>query len=191
MPDPLPVSHPLRLGSLSSRKPTRFDLMPSAEACTALALVLGISAISDLRFKGTISPVGRTDFVLEADLAARVIQPCVITLEPVVTQIATSVVRRYLAEIAEPTGDEAEMPDDDTAEPLPDVLDVGAVMAEALALALPDYPRKPDAELGEAVHAGPGVTPLRDSALKPFAGLASLAGKLGGGRPDGNGGGQE
>ncbi len=47
-----------------------------------------------------------------------------------------------------PTDDEAEMPEDDTAEPLPEVIDPGAVMFEALALALPDYPRAPKAETG-------------------------------------------
>jgi hypothetical protein len=39
------------------------------------------------------------------------------------------------------------MPEDDTTEALPERLDLSAVMAEALALALPDYPRAPDAEM--------------------------------------------
>jgi hypothetical protein len=46
---------------------------------------------------------------------------------------------------------------------------------EALALALPAYPRKPGARL-EAV-AGPG----EDTVVKPFAALAALRDKLGGG----------
>jgi uncharacterized metal-binding protein YceD (DUF177 family) len=56
-------------------------------------------------------------------------------------------VRRYLADWQEPAAEEAEMPEDDTTEALPDRLDLSAVMAEALALALPDYPRAPDAEM--------------------------------------------
>jgi hypothetical protein len=53
-----------------------------------------------------------------------------------------------------------------------------AVLAEALALALPDYPRAPGAELGQAVFAEPGIEPLRDEALRPFAGLAAFKDRL-------------
>ena len=90
----------------------------------------------------------------------------------------TAATRRYLADMKVPEGDEVEMPEDDTSEPLPEVIDLSEVAAEALALALPEYPRAPGAELGEAVHAAPGVAPLTDAALKPFAGLASLAERL-------------
>lgn len=73
------------------------------------------------------------------------------------------------------------MPEDDSVEPLPDVIDVGVVATEALALALPLYPRAEGAELGEAVFTAPGEAPLRDGDLKPFAGLAALKDRLGGG----------
>ncbi len=79
------------------------------------------------------------DWRLEAKLGATVVQPCVVTAEPVTTRIDDPVTRRYLAQMPEPQGDEVEMPEDDSAEPLPDVLDLSAVMAEALALALPLY----------------------------------------------------
>jgi uncharacterized metal-binding protein YceD (DUF177 family) len=107
-----------------------------------------------------------------------VVQPCVVTLDPVRSAIDTMVVRRYLAEFAHPSDAEAEMPEDDSEEPLPEVIDAGAVMIEALVLALPDYPRASGAELGEAVHAPPGVPPLRDADLRPFSGLSDLARKL-------------
>jgi len=51
------------------------------------------------------------------------------------------------------------------------VIDPAAVMIEALALAMPLYPRAEGADLGEAVHAEPGVTPMRDADARPFAGL--------------------
>ena len=76
------------------------------------------------------------------------------------------------------------MPEDDTAEPLPEVIDLTEVTREALALALPLYPRAPGAELGEAVFAAPGTAPIRDEDLKPFAGLAALKAKL---EPGGDG----
>ena len=71
--------------------------------------------------------------------------------------------------------------------PCPTMIDPGAVMFEALALALPDYPRAPNAEVTQTVHAAPGVTPLRDEDLRPFAGLASLARKLSGDDPEAGG----
>ncbi|SEM80481.1 Uncharacterized metal-binding protein YceD, DUF177 family [Gemmobacter aquatilis] len=175
----VPLSLPLRVAALASRKPTRFDLKPDTKARALIAALLGISAVREMRFKGELRPVGRRDWLLEANLAAVVEQPCSVTLVPVVTRIAEPVRRSYLAEMPEPEGEEIEIPEDDTQEPLPEVIDPGAVAIEALALALPLYPRAEGAALEAAVFAPPGVTPLRDEELRPFAGLAGLAQKLG------------
>ena len=187
MADPLPVSMPLRTASLGGRKPVRFDLRPDAAQRSALALLLGISAIPALRFRGDLRPLGRSDLVLEAHLDATVIQPCVISLAPVTTKIAAPVLRRYLRDYAQPAEEEAEMPEDDSAEPLPDCIDPGAVMTEALALALPDYPRVPGAVYGGVAVAPPGAMPLGEADLKPFAGLADLSRRLSGGNSGGGG----
>ena len=186
MAQELPVAHPLRVADLPARKPARFALRPGAEALPLVAELIGAETVRKLSFAGELRPEGKRDYVLEADLGATVVQPCVVTLAPVTTRIEEHVVRRYLAEMPEPEDDEVEMPEDDSAEPLPDVIDPGAVMLEALALALPLYPRAPEAELGEARFAEPGVAPLTDDELKPFAGLAGLRDKLTGTRPTGN-----
>ncbi|MDP3958593.1 MAG: YceD family protein [Pseudorhodobacter sp.] len=171
-PPPLaPLSQPYRTKALSARKPTRFDLAPGSDALALVAALLGLTAVRALRFKGELRPTGHHDFELEAQLAATVEQPCGITLAPVVTIIREPVLRRYTAAMATPDDAEIEMPEDDSAEPLPEVIDVGEVALEALALALPLYPRAPGAELPEMVAAPPGVTPLRDADLRPFAGL--------------------
>jgi uncharacterized metal-binding protein YceD (DUF177 family) len=177
VPD-LPLSHPFRVATLAARKPTRFDLTPNAAARALVAATLGLSDLPKLSFRGELRPAGKRDYILEAELVARVVQPCGISLVPVITAIREPVLRRYLAEFTVPEGDEAEMPDDDTAEPLPEVIDIGAVVVEALALALPLYPRAPGVELGEAVFAEPGAVPLRAEDIKPFAGLAALKAKL-------------
>src|SRR5690606_27061560 len=83
-----------------------------------------------------LRPAGRRDWLLEADLEAEVTQACVVTLAPVTARIAETVVRRYVAGLAEPEAEEAEM-SDETVEPLPAVIDAGAVMVDALALAGP------------------------------------------------------
>jgi uncharacterized metal-binding protein YceD (DUF177 family) len=182
----LPISLPFRSAALSNRKVQRFELVPSPGALVDLATLLGITAVRRLRFTGEIRPLGRRDFELEARLEAVVEQPCVITLAPVRTEVDEIVVRRYLAEMEFPDAEEVEMPEDDTFEPLPDVIDAGAVAAEALALALPLYPRAPGAELAPVVAAPPGVAPLSDADLKPFAGLKALVDRPSGGTGSGD-----
>ena len=175
MSEHLPVTLPIRTADLAGRRPRSFDLRPAGEVLAAIAAVVGVSALRKLSFSGTLRPEGRRDVVLDATLGATVVQPCVVTLEPVTTRIDVPVLRRYLADLTEPEGGaEVEIPEDDTAEPLPPMIDPAAVMIEALALALPDYPRAPGAALGEAVFAAPGAAPLRDADLRPFAGLAAL-----------------
>jgi uncharacterized metal-binding protein YceD (DUF177 family) len=168
----------LRTGALSPRKPTRFSYRPDAKDREALAADLGLIALYALDLTGEIRPSGRDELVLEAKLVARADQACSVTLAPVPAQIDEPVLRRYVAGLTLPDGEEVEMPEDDSVEPLPEVIDLAAVAAEALALALPLYPRAPGAEFGQAVHAGDGVTPLSDADLKPFSALQGLAEKL-------------
>jgi uncharacterized metal-binding protein YceD (DUF177 family) len=173
-----PLHHPLRSGALSPRKPTRFDLRPDEPTRAAMATSLDLLDLPAFRFRGELRPTGRNDYLLEAELTASVVQPCSVTLAPVPATITENVRRSYLSNWQEPEGDEVEMPEDDTQEPLPEVIDLGAVAIEALALALPLYPRAPDVALGEAVFAPPGTEPLREADLKPFASLAALRDRL-------------
>ena len=182
MTDPAP--HILRLADLPSRKPTRFTLRPDGTARKELAAGLGLVGIERLSFTGALTPKGRSDWSLEAALDARVVQPCVVTAEPVATDLSETVERIYTADLPEPEGDEVEMPADDRVEALPATLDLSAVMAEALSLSLPLYPRVPGASFGRIDHASPGTEALTDETAKPFAGLADLLkkGEDGGGR---------
>ena len=173
-----PAGTTFRTSALSSRKPTRFDLRLSLPDRDRLAAELGLLALSEFSLKGEIRPAGRHDFDLIARMEAAVVQPCSVTLAPVPATIAEDVRRVYIADWQEPDGDEVEMPEDDTQEPLPEVIDLYDVAREALALALPLYPRAPGVELGEAVFAAPDTAPLRDEDLRPFAGLAALKAKL-------------
>lgn len=164
----------LRLSDLSKRSPTKVSLTPDASQRGAVADVLGILALRKLRFEGTLLPEGKTDWRLDGRLGATVVQECVATLAPVTTRIDEPVVRRYLADITEPEAGEVEMPEDDTLEALPDAIDIAAVMIEALALALPPYPRSDAAEIAEYTVTEPGKTPMTQADLRPFAGLAGL-----------------
>lgn len=173
------MTMPFSVRGLSPKKPTRFDLKPTAAERVQMAAELGITAVLWFRLTGALHPVGRRDLRLEAVLEAEVEQPCGITLAPVRTKLTEQVTRLYLADWQEPEGTEIEIAADDEAEPLPDVIDVAVVAMEALALALPPYPRAPGAELGQMVHTEPGTEALTDEAIRPFAGLAALKDKLG------------
>jgi len=169
-------THAVRVAELPQNATVTFDISPDAEARALIAAELELSALRKLRFAGKITAQGRRDWLLEGTLGATVVQPCVVTLEPVTTRIDTAVRRLYLAKMEVPEGAEVEMPEDDTAEPLGAVIDPEAVMIEALELALPLYPRSEGAELGEAVFTEPGKQAMRDEDTRPFAALASLRG---------------
>lgn len=169
----------LRVSDLPARQPAAFDLRPDTGEMSAIAGDLGLSGLRKLRFRGTLAPAGAGAWLLRADLGATVTQPCVITLAPVTTRIDEEVTRRFSPEAQdEAPGAETEMPQDDTIEPLGKEIDLWRVMTEALALALPAWPRAEGAELGTLQVAADGVAPLTDDETRPFAGLRSLRDRL-------------
>ncbi|KUJ80833.1 hypothetical protein AVO45_07330 [Ruegeria marisrubri] len=167
----------LRVADLPQNSPTPFALRPDSEALAALKQELGLLGLRKVSFSGEIRAQGKSDWVLTGKLGATVVQPCVITLEPVTTRIDTDVRRVFLADWREPESEEVEVTDDE-AEALGAEIDPGAVMVEALSLALPQYPRKEGAGLGQAVYTEPGKQAMTDDDAKPFAGLAGLRDKL-------------
>lgn len=160
----------VRLADSGQRSAIDLALAPDAEGRAAVARQLGIPAVRKLRLEGRLIPEGRQDWRLQATLGATVVQDCVVTLAPVTTRIDEPVDRRYLASLAEPGAGEHEVGEEDV-EPLPSALDLGQVMIEALALALPPYPRAEGVELGEMVVTAPGAEPLTEERARPFAGL--------------------
>ena len=180
-PDPAALpSLNFRVAAIAGRSATHVKFAPDAAARQAIASVLNLLDLPRMEFDGDIRPSGKRDLVLSGKLTALAVQPCSITLEPVRTKIDEVVTRHYLADYDEPGGEEVEIPEDDTIEPLGEVIDAAAVAIEALALALPLYPRAPGVELGELVAGPPEVAPLTDADLKPFAGLADLITKANG-----------
>jgi uncharacterized metal-binding protein YceD (DUF177 family) len=169
----LPQSQ-MRLADLATRKPTEFELVPTAAERKAIAAALGIVGVKKLRFSGALAPQDQKDWMLTAKLGATVVQECVVTLDPVTTRIDEPVNRSYVADIPAIEASEIEMLVDETVEDLPATLDIAQVMIEALSLALPVYPRAAGADLADTVFTEPGVTPMSDDDAKPFAGLGAL-----------------
>ncbi len=169
---------PLRVSELAQNRPNPFDLTLPDDRRAALAADLGLLGLRKVRLSGALTAEGRRDWRLTARLGATVVQPCVVTLDPVTTRIEADIARLYTVSFTEPEDTEAEMPEDDSVEPLPETIDLAAVLAEALALNLPLYPHADGADLGEAVYTEPGKTPMRDEDARPFAGLADLRDQL-------------
>lgn len=171
---PMPDVVPFAVADLPQNRPSKFNLHPDEGQLVHIAKELGLSAARKVSFAGQISAQGRRNWVLTAKLGATVVQPCVVTLEPVTTRIDSDVRRVFLAELPDPGLGEVEMHDDENIELLGSTIDPFIVMIETLALVLPQYPRKKDANLAESVFTEPGQKPMTDEDARPFAGLAGL-----------------
>lgn len=167
-----------RVADLPQNAPTSFALRPDANTLRQIQEELGLLGLRKLSFAGQISASGKKDWEVRADLGATVVQPCVVTLDPVTTRLDTQVRRILLAKWADPDEAEVEMTEDEEADQLGAEIDVFAMMVEALALNLPEYPRADGAELGQLNVTEPGKAALTDDDVKPFAGLAELRDQL-------------
>lgn len=170
-------THPIRLTDQKSRGTIPFDLVPNKVQSEAIAADLGILGLAKVVLRGTLVPEGRRDWRLDAQLGARVTQACGVTLAPVMTRIDEAVTRRFAAEVDAVGPGEVEMPADVDTDPLPDVLDLYAVLTEALALALPAFPRAPGVAFDGIAVTAKGATPLTPG-NRPFADLGALRDKL-------------
>lgn len=178
-PDNPEFARVIEVRTLSAVDGVDFDIAPTAGEAAALARLLGAQAVRKVRFAGRLAPLEPGGWALDATLGATVVQTCVVTLEPVTTRVDQPVRRRFLPAPAARAAELVVDPDDDDeVEPLGARIDLGLVAVEALALALPAYPRKEGAVLAAAAV---GTTDADDEEPKPFAALAELRRKMGDG----------
>ncbi len=149
-----------------------FDIEADADECKCVCRRLGLLVVSSLVAKGRVVPQSGGSVILTLQLRAEVEQACVVTLDPVPCIVEEKVEVTYVPESeAEPpkSGKPRELDVNhfsDDQEPLVGTeIDVGAVVAEHLGLALDPYPRKPEA----VFEAQPGSVELH-----PFAALKAL-----------------
>jgi uncharacterized metal-binding protein YceD (DUF177 family) len=142
----------------------------------------------DLLELGSLKAVGRLErrppggeIWFEGRLEAEVIQACVVSLEPVPATIRQPIERgwRRLKGPVEPGAAPARpdlwLVDDDEIEPVTGrTIDLGAAVAEELALALEPYPRAADAEALVSERLGPNIS-FFGAAEPPDTPLAALA----------------
>lgn len=135
-----------------------------------LARVLDIKSCERLEVEYTVQPLRSGLYRLTGRIVADVVQPCVITLEPVTQHIdeAINVELRptdMMSEVEEGERDVLQLPDIEPIED--DVVNVGLIVLEHLSTAVDPYPRVPGAEMNVAT-----TTP--EPAANPFAVLKTL-----------------
>ncbi|MEK9968273.1 MAG: DUF177 domain-containing protein [Ferrovibrio sp.] len=158
----------------------QMQLEADQAARTALARQLRILSVLSLTADLKLAPEAQAGhYRLTGQIDAEVEQACVVSLEPVRQRVSEVFQRRFGPETAAVPGvdlgeDEAEWLDPDADDPPDPILsggiDVGAVVAEELALGLDPYPRKAGAEVPESYR-----QPAEEGAkISPFAALAKL-----------------
>ena len=167
------IIEPDTIGGKGKTVALRPDEAVAAEIAKRLDLVelRGFEADIDLLWED-----GGTIFRLNGELRAKVVQKCVVSLQPVESEIDYPFVERFAAEA---DGDESEIvitaDQEADVDILPaDGLDVGEIAIQHLSLALDPYPRATGAEAS-----GPSqVGDFADEALRPnpFARLSVLKG---------------
>ena len=156
------------------------ELHASAEMCASVATFSGVNYINDLMATFEVIPETRGRYSVRGQVKALVGQACVVTLEPMESQIVEQVNVTFVPPDQLPDGyNDADKLDiaalineEEDLEPLENgAIDLGRLAVEFLILGIDPYPRKPDAAL-------PISPAAPDPAEHPFAGLAALKGAL-------------
>jgi uncharacterized metal-binding protein YceD (DUF177 family) len=172
-------SRVLKVSSLNNTVDFKFEEVPSEGETNEMAVLFDVVSIRKMRFAGAISPFEDDGWLLEGKLGVTVSQNCVVTLDRVRTRLDLDI-RRIFTPMAEPDENEITLDasHNDELEPLGREIDLGLVAMEALALAIPEYPRIEGAELPESSFSPPDTSDIDEEQPKAFAGLAALKEKL-------------
>lgn len=160
-----------------SSVPLAAEIAASPDECAALARRFDLLGISALTAKATLV-VRHHQLLVEGRFQAKVTQACVASGEPVVAKLAQPFMLRFIDETALGGAPELELTLDDYDDmPLSTdshgelTLDLGEAVAQSLLLALPRFPRGPNAArtLRDA-----GVVQEGEEIRGAFAGLKDL-----------------
>jgi uncharacterized metal-binding protein YceD (DUF177 family) len=153
------VSHSAEegIGSLSIPVPVQeigaggrpVSFTADAEARAGLARRFGLQDVPALSLEGRLRAEGDGSYMFRGTIAAKVVQTCVVTLDPVENEIDEPIAVRFVPEERlEAPGREVmvDAEEEEETEPLiGDVIDLGEAVAEQFGVALDPYPRKPGA----------------------------------------------
>jgi uncharacterized metal-binding protein YceD (DUF177 family) len=168
-PDDSPWTVPLAVTDVADSG-RRIAIAADATTRAAVADVADVREISRLEATFEIARHGRNGLRITGKVSASVGQDCVVTLEPMQSEIEEPIDVLFVAPekiAAAEDQDPLEVDSGPDLEPLTgDSVDLGALATEFLLLGIDPYPRKPDAEF-----AGPQE---QDDSPHPFATLAAL-----------------
>lgn len=156
-------SRPVPLGRIGAA-PFHQEIAATPTERAALAARFGLLTLDRLAAEVSLARQGNDTILLQARFEAAFTQECVVSLEPVAGTAAESFSLCYGPPEAEPA---AADPDAPAFEPLAgDSIDIGEAVAQEFSLALPAFPRDPEAVVETEAERG------EDG---PFAALARLA----------------
>jgi len=153
-------SYPVKVGNISANAVT-VRLSADDQERIALAALWDVVEVQSLSAELQINRWKKDGVRIRGRVAAKIVQACVVTLEPVESQISEAIDVIFvpegsrLARIA--ANDTGEMFVDPEGPDLPDVftgdtIDAGTVVAEHAALAIDPYPRKDGVAFGERIE---------------------------------------
>ena len=149
-------------------------LVADASARAAIARFADVPEVLRLEADMTVTPHGSDGVHVTGQVSATVGQVCVVTLEPMRSEVREDIDILFLreppdtAEAEEDDGEEPGKIGDERIEALQGgTIDLGAIATEFLMLGIDPYPRKPDAKF-----AAPSATD--EASPSPFAVLAAL-----------------
>jgi uncharacterized metal-binding protein YceD (DUF177 family) len=168
---------------------TALEIVASDSERAALAKRFGFLGLPAFSARVTVDRRVGGRVVVEGRLRGKIVQACILTLDPVTQDLDETfriVFKQDLAEELDPESGEALVSAQaDAPEPLAgNMLDVGEIVAEQLSLAADPYPRRPGAKLEDVLprprKESRGSRP--EQRRHPFAGLAALKDKPRSGR---------
>jgi hypothetical protein len=168
-----PITRPYELGRLSQAG-DEVTIEPGPEELERIADWAGVDAVEAFTAKIDLRKLTPTRFAFDADLAADIVQSCVVTLEPVRTRIARRFSRDLLQTApAQHAAREIEIApvDEDGREEIANLrYDLAVPILEELVLAIDPYPRAPGVSFDPPAEPDPAES-------HPFAALKSLQGQ--------------
>ena len=160
------------------------DIVASDSERAALVRRFGFLGLPAFSVRTTIDRRPGGQIVVEGRLRGKIVQACILTLDPVTQDLDETfriVFKQGLAEERDPESGEAVISAQaDAPEPLAgNLLDVGEIVAEQLSLAADPYPRRAGAKLEDVLprHRQGGRPNRTEQRRHPFAGLAALRDK--------------
>jgi Large ribosomal RNA subunit accumulation protein YceD len=166
--DSYPWSVPVRFEDVPPETGRQVTLSPDAHAREAIAAVIGLRELRRLDASFDVVRSGAAGLHVTGTLSATVGQTCVVTLEPIESEIneAVDLVFKPAADNGASADIGLDMDQPEIELLIDGVVDLGALATEFLILGIDPYPRKP----GAVFEAPPAGEPFAG----PFAGLAAL-----------------